>query len=165
MARDPFDDLSDDMFAEFDLQVEKSDTPKGKTAKVAKAVTNMLTSTKEGAMKGVREQLKRSFPKSSSLVDEAIGTVDDFKKLKEDVSAELSPAVNTLRQIALRVMPVAEDIVPKSWYNKVRAKLQEGLLPPEESAERREEAYRSDTIRTSLESIFQGNLGIQQQLM
>lgn len=165
MARDPFDDLSDDMFAEFDLPVEKSDTPKGKTAKVAKAATDMLTSTKEGAMKGVREQLRKSFPKSASLVDEAIGTVDDFKKLKEDVSAELSPAVNTLRQIALRVMPVAENVVPKSWYNKVRAKLQEGLLPPEESAERREEAYRSDTIRTSLESIFQGNLGIQQQLM
>ncbi len=165
MARDPLDDLSDDMFAEFDLPVEKSDTPKGKTAKVAKAATDMLTSTKEGAMKGVREQLRKSFPKSASLVDEAIGTVDDFKKLKEDVSAELSPAVNTLRQIALRVMPVAENVVPKSWYNKVRAKLQEGLLPPEESAERREEAYRSDTIRTSLESIFQGNLGIQQQLM
>lgn len=165
MARDPFDDLSDDMFAEFDLPVEKSDTPKGKTAKVAKAATDMLTSTKEGAIKGVREQLRKSFPKSASLVDEAIGTVDDFKKLKEDVSAELSPAVNTLRQIALRVMPVAENVVPKSWYNKVRAKLQEGLLPPEESAERREEAYRSDTIRTSLESIFQGNLGIQQQLM
>lgn len=165
MARDPFDDLSDDMFAEFDLPVEKSDTPKGKTAKVAKAATDMLTSTKEGAMKGVREQLRKSFPKSASLVDEVTGTVDDFKKLKEDVSSELSPAVNTLRQIALRVMPVAENVVPKSWYNKVRTKLQEGLLPPEESAERREEAYRSDTIRTSLESIFQGNLGIQQQLM
>lgn len=165
MARDPFDDLSDDMFAEFDLPVEKSDTPKGKTAKVAKAATDMLKSTKEGAMKGVREQLRKSFPKSASLVDEVTGTVDDFKKLKEDVSSELSPAVNTLRQIALRVMPVAENVVPKSWYNKVRTKLQEGLLPPEESAERREEAYRSDTIRTSLESIFQGNLGIQQQLM
>lgn len=165
MAKDPFDDMSDDMFEEFDLQVEDPDVEQGKVSKASKNVTHLLKSTGSGAVKGVNNELRKRFRYTANVADEIIGTVDDFKKLKDDVTEELTPAINTMRQIALRVMPSVENIVPKSWYDKVKSKLEEGLLPPEESAEKREEAYRAETIKTSLDSIFQSNVGVQQQML
>ena len=165
MAKDPFDDMSDDMFEEFDLQVDESDVQQGKVSKAAKNVTHLLKSTGSGAVKGVNNELRKRFRYTANVADEIIGTVDDFKKLKEDVTEELTPAINTMRQIALRVMPTVENVVPKSWYDKVKSKLEEGLLPPEESAEKKEEAYRAETIKTSLDSIFQNNVNVQQQML
>lgn len=165
MAKDPFDDMSDDMFEEFDLQVDESDVQQGKVSKAAKNVTHLLKSTGSGAVKGVNNELRKRFRYTANVADEIVGTVDDFKKLKEDVTEELTPAINTMRQIAIRVMPTVENIVPKSWYDKVKSKLEEGLLPPEESAEKKEEAYRAETIKTSLDSIFQNNVNVQQQML
>ena len=164
MGVDQFDNMSADMFDEFDLDVEESQVEEGKVSKAVKGTAKLLGATGKGAMNGVREELKNRFPKTSTMVDEAIATVDDFKKLQQDLSNELSPAVNTMKQIALRTLPMAENLMPKKWYDSIKKKLEESVQP-QESKRNTEEEFRNETIRASLQSIFEGQAAVQKQLL
>lgn len=164
MGVDQFDNMSADMFDEFDLDVEESKVEEGKVSKAVKGTAKLLGATGKGAMNGVREELKNRFPKTSTMVDEAIATVDDFKKLQQDLSNELSPAVNTMKQIALRTLPMAENLMPKKWYDSIKKKLEESVQP-QESKRNTEEEFRNETIRASLQSIFEGQAAVQKQLL
>ena len=164
MGVDQFDNMSADMFDEFDLDVEESQVEEGKVSKAVKGTAKLLGATGKGAMNGVREELKHRFPKTSTMVDEAIATVDDFKKLQQDLSNELSPAVNTMKQIALRTLPMAENLMPKKWYDSIKKKLEESVQP-QESKRNTEEEFRNETIRASLQSIFEGQAAVQKQLL
>lgn len=164
MGVDQFDNMSADMFDEFDLDVEESKVEEGKVSKAVKGTAKLLGATGKGAMNGVREELKNRFPKTSTMVDEAIATVDDFKKLQQDLSNELSPAVNTMKQIALRTLPMAENLMPKKWYDSIKNKLEESVQP-QESKRNTEEEFRNETIRASLQSIFEGQAAVQKQLL
>lgn len=164
MGVDQFDNMSADMFDEFDLDVEESQVEQGKVSKAVKGTAKLLGATGKGAMNGVREELKNRFPKTSTMVDEAIATVDDFKKLQQDLSNELSPAVNTMKQIALRTLPMAENLMPKKWYDSIKKKLEESVQP-QESKRNTEEEFRNETIRASLQSIFEGQAAVQKQLL
>lgn len=164
MGVDQFDNMSADMFDEFDLDVEESQVEEGKVSKAVKGTAKLLGATGKGAMNGVRQELNNRFPKTSSLVNEAIATVDDFKKLQQDLSNELSPAVNTMKQIALRTLPMAENLMPKKWYDSIKKKLEESVQP-QESKRNTEEEFRNETIRASLQSIFEGQAAVQKQLL
>lgn len=164
MGVDQFDNMSADMFDEFDLDVEESQVEQGKVSKAVKGTAKLLGATGKGAMNGVRQELNNRFPKTSSLVNEAIATVDDFKKLQQDLSNELSPAVNTMKQIALRTLPMAENLMPKKWYDSIKKKLEESVQP-QESKRNTEEEFRNETIRASLQSIFEGQAAVQKQLL
>ena len=120
MGADQFDNLSADMFDEFDIDMGDGSSNKKKGSETAKNVAELLKSTGKGAIKGVRNELKDRFGRTSELVDETIATVDDFKKLQQDLAGEISPAVNSMKQITLRSMPMVEKIMPKKWYDSIK---------------------------------------------
>lgn len=166
MGADQFDNLSADMFDEFDIDMgdDSSSNKKGKGSETAKNVAELLKSTGKGAIKGVRNELKDRFGRTSELVDETIATVDDFKKLQQDLASEISPAVNSMKQITLRSMPMVEKIMPKKWYDSIKKKLEESVIPAEKKRDMEAE-FRNETIRSSLQSIFEGQAEIQKQMI
>lgn len=164
MGVDQFDNLSADMFEEFDLDMDDQGSNKGKGSETLKGVKDLLKSTGSGAMKGVRAELKDRFPHASTLVDDTIATVDDFKKLQQDLASELSPAVNTMKQIALRSMPMVEKIMPKKWYDGIKKKLEESVVPEEQKRDMEAE-FRNETINSSIRAIFEGQTEIQKQMI
>lgn len=166
MGADQFDNLSADMFDEFDIDMgdDSSSNKKGKGSETAKNVAELLKSTGKGAIKGVRNELKDRFGRTSELVDETIATVDDFKKLQQDLASEISPAVNSMKQITLRSMPMVEKIMPKKWYDSIKKKLEESVIPAEKKSDMEAE-FRNETIRSSLQSIFEGQAEVQKQMI
>lgn len=166
MGADQFDNLSADMFDEFDIDMgdDSSSNKKGKGSETAKNVAELLKSTGKGAIKGVRNELKDRFGRTSELVDETIATVDDFKKLQQDLASEISPAVNSMKQITLRSMPMVEKIMPKKWYDSIKKKLEESVIPAEKKRDMEAE-FRNETIRSSLQSIFEGQAEVQKQMI
>lgn len=166
MGADQFDNLSADMFDEFDIDMgdDSSSNKKGKGSETAKNVAELLKSTGKGAIKGVRNELKERFGRTSELVDETIATVDDFKKLQQDLANEISPAVNSMKQITLRSMPMVEKIMPKKWYDSIKKKLEESVIPAEKKRDMEAE-FRNETIRSSLQSIFEGQAEVQKQMI
>lgn len=166
MGADQFDNLSADMFDEFDIDMgdDSSHNKKGKGSETAKNVAELLKSTGKGAIKGVRNELKDRFGRTSELVDETIATVDDFKKLQQDLASEISPAVNSMKQITLRSMPMVEKIMPKKWYDSIKKKLEESVIPAEKKRDMEAE-FRNETIRSSLQSIFEGQAEVQKQMI
>lgn len=164
MGVDQFDNLSADMFEEFDLDMDDQGSNKGKGSETLKGVKELLKSTGSGAMKGVRAELKDRFPHASTLVDDTIATVDDFKKLQQDLASEISPAVNTMKQIALRSMPMVEKIMPKKWYDGIKKKLEESVIPEEQKRDMEAE-FRNETINSSIRAIFEGQTEIQKQMI
>lgn len=166
MGADQFDNLSADMFDEFDIDMGdgNSSNKKGKGSETAKNVAELLKSTGKGAIRGVRNELKERFGRTSELVDETIATVDDFKKLQQDLANEISPAVNSMKQITLRSMPMVEKIMPKKWYDSIKKKLEESVIPAEKQRDMEAE-FRNETIRSSLQSIFEGQAEVQKQMI
>lgn len=166
MGADQFDNLSADMFDEFDIDMgdNSSSNKKGKGSETVKNVAELLKSTGKGAIKGVRNELKDRFGRTSELVDETIATVDDFKKLQQDLVNEISPAVNSMKQITLRSMPMVEKIMPKKWYDSIKKKLEESVIPAERKRDMEAE-FRNETIRSSLQSIFEGQAEVQKQMI
>lgn len=164
MGADQFDNLSADMFDEFDIDMGDGSSNKKKGSETARNVAELLKSTGKGAIKGVRNELKDRFGRTSELVDETIATVDDFKKLQQDLAGEISPAVNSMKQITLRSMPMVEKIMPKKWYDSIKKKLEESVIPAEKKRDMEAE-LRNETIRSSLQSIFEGQAEVQKQMI
>ena len=164
MGADQFDNLSADMFDEFDIEMDDKSSKKGKGSETMKNVSELLKSTGKGAMRGVRDELQQRFGSTSSLVNDTIATVDDFKKLQQDLANEISPAVNTMKQITLRSMPMVEKIMPKKWYDGLKKKLEESIIPTEQKRDMEAE-FRNETIRSSLQSIFEGQAEVQKQMI
>lgn len=164
MGADQFDNLSADMFDEFDIDMGDGSSNKKKGSETARNVAELLKSTGKGAIKGVRNELKDRFGRTSELVDETIATVDDFKKLQQDLASEISPAVNSMKQITLRSMPMVEKIMPKKWYDSIKKKLEESVIPAEKKRDMEAE-FRNETIRSSLQSIFEGQAEVQKQMI
>lgn len=164
MGADQFDNLSADMFDEFDIDMGDDSSNKKKGSETARNVAELLKSTGKGAIKGVRNELKDRFGRTSELVDETIATVDDFKKLQQDLASEISPAVNSMKQITLRSMPMVEKIMPKKWYDSIKKKLEESVIPAEKKRDMEAE-FRNETIRSSLQSIFEGQAEVQKQMI
>lgn len=161
MAKDDFDDLSMDMFEEFDIDVEP-DKKKGKIAQAAEAVASLLKDTAKGAAKGISKEVGAQFRDIGEAYQEAIDTVDDFQRLKSDITQELGPATNTLKQITLRMLPKAKSFIPEKYYKSISEKLKSSINPPEMSAAQREAQMKQDTIREALNSIFQQQVQMQQ---
>ena len=82
MGADQFDNLSADMFDEFDIEMDDNPS-KSKGSQRLKDVAELLKSTGKGAMRGVRDELKNRFGNTSEIVEDTIATVDDFKKLQQ----------------------------------------------------------------------------------
>lgn len=163
MGADQFDNLSADMFDEFDIEMDDNPS-KSKGSQRLKDVAELLKSTGKGAMRGVRDELKNRFGNTSEIVEDTIATVDDFKKLQQDLANEISPAVNTMKQITLRSMPMVEKIMPKKWYDSIKKKLEESVIPAEKKRDMEAEV-RNETIRSSLQSIFEGQAEVQKQMI
>ena len=163
MGADQFDNLSADMFDEFDIEMDDNPS-KGKGSQRLKDVAELLKSTGKGAMRGVRDELKNRFGNTSEIVEDTIATVDDFKKLQQDLANEISPAVNTMKQITLRSMPMVEKIMPKKWYDSIKKRLEESVVPAETKRDMEAEV-RNETIRSSLQSIFEGQAEVQKQMI
>lgn len=164
MGADQFDNLSADMFDEFDIDMGDDSSNKKKGSETLKNVSELLKSTGKGALKGLHNELKDRFGNTSQLVDETIATVDDFKKLQQDLASEISPAVNSMKQITLRSMPMVEKIMPKKWYDSIKKKLEESIIPAEKKRDMEAE-IRNETIRSSLQSIFEGQAEVQKQMI
>ena len=165
MGADQFDNLSADMFDEFDIDMDDGGSnKKDKGSETLKNVSELLKSTSAGALRGVRNELKSRFGNTSEVVEDTIATVDDFKKLQQDLAGEISPAVNTMKQITLRSMPMIEKIMPKKWYDSIKKKLEESIIPTERRRDMEAEA-RNETIRSSIQSIFEGQTEIQKQMI
>lgn len=164
MGADQFDNLSADMFDEFDIDMGDDNSNKKKGSETLKNVSELLKSTGKGALKGLHNELKDRFGHTSQLVDETIATVDDFKKLQQDLASEISPAVNSMKQITLRSMPMVEKIMPKKWYDSIKKKLEESIIPAEKKRDMEAE-IRNETIRSSLQSIFEGQAEVQKQMI
>ena len=165
MGADKFDNLSADMFDEFDIDMDDGGSnKKDKGSETLKNVSELLKSTSAGALRGVRNELKSRFGNTSEVVEDTIATVDDFKKLQQDLAGEISPAVNTMKQITLRSMPMIEKIMPKKWYDSIKKKLEESIIPTERRRDMEAEA-RNETIRSSIQSIFEGQTEIQKQMI
>lgn len=164
MGADQFDNLSADMFDEFDIDMGDDSSNKKKGSETLKNVSELLKSTGKGALKGLHNELKDRFGHTSQLVDETIATVDDFKKLQQDLASEISPAVNSMKQITLRSMPMVEKIMPKKWYDSIKKKLEESIIPAEKKRDMEAE-IRNETIRSSLQSIFEGQAEVQKQMI
>ena len=158
---DDFDDLSMDMFEEFDIDVEP-DKKKGKVAQVAEAVASLIKDTAKGAAKGIGKEVSEQFRDVGEVYQEAIDTVDDFQRLKSDIAQELGPATNTMKQITLRMLPKAKAFIPEKYYKSVTEKLKSSINPPEISAAQREAQMKQETIRDALTSIFQHQVQAQQ---
>lgn len=158
---DEFDDLSMDMFEEFDIDVEP-DKKKGKVAQVAEAVAGLIKDTAKGAAKGIGKEVGEQFRDINEVYQEAIDTVDDFQRLKGDIAQEIGPATNTLKQITLRMLPKAKAFIPEKYYKSVTEKLKASINPPEISAAQREAQMKQETIRDALTSIFQNQVQAQQ---
>lgn len=163
MGADQFDNLSADMFDEFDIEMDDNPS-KSKGSQRLKDVAELLKSTGKGAMRGVRDELKNRFGHTSEIVEDTIATVDDFKKLQQDLANEISPAVNTMKQITLRSMPMVEKIMPKKWYDSIKKRLEESVVPAEKKRDMEAE-IRNETIRSSLQSIFEGQAEVQKQMI
>ena len=163
MGADQFDNLSADMFDEFDIEMDDNPS-KSKGSQRLKDVAELLKSTGKGAMRGVRDELKNRFGNTSEIVEDTIATVDDFKKLQQDLANEISPAVNTMKQITLRSMPMVEKIMPKKWYDSIKKRLEESVVPAETKRDMEAEV-RNETIRSSLQSIFEGQAEVQKQMI
>ena len=163
MGADQFDNLSADMFDEFDIEMDDNPS-KSKGSQRLKDVAELLKSTGKGAMRGVRDELKNRFGNTSEIVEDTIATVDDFKKLQQDLANEISPAVNTMKQITLRSMPMVEKIMPKKWYDSIKKRLEESVIPAETKRDMEAEV-RNETIRSSLQSIFEGQAEVQKQMI
>lgn len=164
MGADQFDNLSADMFDEFDIDMGDDNSNKKKGSETLQNVSELLKSTGKGALKGLHNELKDRFGNTSQLVDETIATVDDFKKLQQDLASEISPAVNSMKQITLRSMPMVEKIMPKKWYDSIKKKLEESIIPAEKKRDMEAE-IRNETIRSSLQSIFEGQAEVQKQMI
>lgn len=164
MGADQFDNLSADMFDEFDIDMGDDSSNKKKGSETLQNVSELLKSTGKGALKGLHNELKDRFGNTSQLVDETIATVDDFKKLQQDLASEISPAVNSMKQITLRSMPMVEKIMPKKWYDSIKKKLEESIIPAEKKRDMEAE-IRNETIRSSLQSIFEGQAEVQKQMI
>lgn len=164
MGADQFDNLSADMFDEFDIDMGDGNSNKKKGSETLQNVSELLKSTGKGALKGLHNELKDRFGNTSQLVDETIATVDDFKKLQQDLASEISPAVNSMKQITLRSMPMVEKIMPKKWYDSIKKKLEESIIPAEKKRDMEAE-IRNETIRSSLQSIFEGQAEVQKQMI
>lgn len=164
MGADQFDNLSADMFDEFDIDMGDDSSNKKKGSETLKNVSELLKSTGKGALKGLHNELKDRFGNTSQLVDETIATVDDFKKLQQDLASEIAPAVNSMKQITLRSMPMVEKIMPKKWYDSIKKKLEESIIPAEKKRDMEAE-IRNETIRSSLQSIFEGQAEVQKQMI
>lgn len=163
---DDFDDFSTDMGDEFDLGLDDLDDDSSgnssKSSKVIRGAKELLKGTASGTIRGVRNELERRFTNTKGLVDEVTSTVDDFKKLKEDLSSEIGPAVNTMKKIALQAMPAVEKVMPKKWYDSIKKRLEESIQP-EETKRNMEEEYRNEMIKSSLQSIFNTQVDLQQK--
>lgn len=152
MGADQFDNLSADMFDEFDIDMGDDNSNKKKGSETLQNVSELLKSTGKGALKGLHNELKDRFGNTSQLVDETIATVDDFKKLQQDLASEISPAVNSMKQITLRSMPMVEKIMPKKWYDSIKKKLEEHHPCGEEEIWKRRSAMKPYALRYSLSS-------------
>lgn len=152
---DDMGDLYGDQYDGFDINVSPQDTGERQTAKpVKKILTASAKGVGSGVIAGTKGEIARQFPYTSGVVDEAVATVNDFKTLKSDIGQAIGPAMQTLRQSALRVMPFAKKMVPTKLYDKIETKLKEGLLPTEEDEAAYTEKMRSDEIATALNNIF-----------
>ena len=166
MGKDQFDNMSADMFEEFDFG-DDNPSSGNKVSKeirgaLGTAFSNELTG---GAMSGVRRELENRFPNTNEMVSEVIATVDDFRKLREDFSAELAPSINTMRQIMLRSMPYAEKIMPKKWYDGLKEHLESKIEPAEKSAAEYERQARQEEVSASIGEIFKGQAEFQKKLL
>ena len=144
-----FDDSESDFSGRPDIQPGK--VSKGKqTYKTAKS---LLTSFGKGMMGGLKSGLSETFPNTTELVEQAVEIKDDITNLKEDLSREMGPTLQTMSTIGARVMPYADKFIPKKLYDKAYEFFSRHAVDEDAMSDERRRAQEQE--RTISESIAQ----------
>ena len=118
----------------------------------------------EGAMSTVGTELERNMPNLGVVTSELKGTYEDIQEVKDEISRQLQPLTLSMEKTARKILPRAEKLLPKSWYDKIKSTLdrreeeRRGLS----GASRSVEAERADLISSELASVFQQQLEMNQ---
>lgn len=160
-----FDDRA--LSEEFDLGDNFGDlnVPPHRLAAAAKSIGTIVSESAPEMIKGVTSSLKFHLPNIRDTIDEGVNAIDDFKRLKEDISKELDPALQTLRQIGLRVLPKARRFMPKHMYNTIDNSIRSGIKEEQRVLSDEERLAQSNkaTVDDAMSRIFAGHSGMSKE--
>jgi hypothetical protein len=160
VSMDDFDDFD---FGDFDSMggEEKSRSPvanfkKGLTDDLKGSLTSgtNIYNVIEGAT-------NKSFKNTGAVFDTVNDATDMLSTLRDDISKELAPGVNALRQITRKVLPISDRFLPDSISKAVK----DFSTPPasDDDQKRTVEEIRNDEIKDHFQSLFGDKEKIDQQ--
>lgn len=143
------DEFGDDLMNEFDK-------PDNSTRGYMK---HMGREAASGALDGVKEQVRDDFWHTSRAYDDVESFITGGKQTYQDIMKELRPTVNSLKQSALKILPMTKHLMPGGTYDKLFKKLEASVQADDsESAQQREEDARNAAIEAAL-NLFQQSGG------
>lgn len=150
-----FDD--DFLFDDIDRSSDIPDVQEGKVSKskqIYKTSKTLLGSVGKGILSGLKSGLAESFPNTADLVNEVVSIRDDITSLKDDIVREIDPTLRTLNTIGTRLLPKAEDFIPKKLYEKAYNYMKEHSAEDEVSDDIRLRRERESIVSTAISEAF-----------
>jgi len=119
----------------------------------------------EGAMETVGTELERNMPNLGVVASEVKGTYEDILEVKDEISKQLQPLTLSMEKTARKILPRAEKLLPKSWYQKIKTTLdrrEDERRAASGAPSRSVESERADLISSELAAVFQQQLEMNQ---
>ena len=148
------DDLFlEDPFGEGGVQEGNGRSPSTATKK---NMTETAKGMAEGALGAIQEELERKMPNVVTIKSELSDSLSDFRDLKDEISKELQPMMLSMENTTRKILPRAEKLMPKSWYNKLKKTLDDRAAERSGSAaQASREQERADLITQELSTVFE----------
>ena len=119
----------------------------------------------EGAMETVGTELERNMPNLGVVASEVKGTYEDILEVRDEISKQLQPLTLSMEKTARKILPRAEKLLPKSWYQKIKTTLdrrEDERRAASGAPSRSVESERADLISSELAAVFQQQLEMNQ---
>lgn len=132
----------------------RRDTGRKAVGRAKQLATDMLKDIGKGTMSGIGFVINRKMSNTATAYREVTSVASDFVRMKDEINKELSPTINSLKQVTTKLLPSVERMVPRGIYDRVSNWAKRSIDQTSQSPEEQKNAFRQDTIASALGSVF-----------
>ena len=145
-----WDDFESD-FGDIDVPMGDKDSKSRKPqSNLGVYATSALKGTSLGVLKGLRDDIRKGTPAISDVADDAMGFIDSFSEIKQDLLKNSSQLVTQTKQLARAVSPKLGKILPEKFRKKLEEFSKEEETEHEQTLEERRKSIADEEIKKAL---------------
>ena len=145
----PLDDHESDINWNFDDDFDLDSPTNNKKELFKEAVSDSWKGFKES----VSEVVGNEMPRTRMALSEIQDTLNDLKTMRDDLSREVGPTIESLKKASLTILPGVKKLMPKKMYNALEEKIKSSIKETPESEAAYKKRQREGEIQSGLSGL------------